>query len=142
MGYFKAVRSGGEISMRIADLLETAAPKEYTGANRVKTILECNDVLQGRADNISIGMLEEFLEQKCGACYPERVAELKQESWVCIVAAVPIAVTGFFQYNGLTFEQFAWAFTKSQILCAGPRVFQSENIYLTALERKGGHKHD
>ena len=62
--------------------------------------------------------------------------------WVCIVAAVPIAVTGFFQYNGLTFEQFAWAFTKSQILCAGPRVFQSENIYLTALERKGGHKHD
>lgn len=79
MGYFKAVRSGGEISMRIADLLETAAPKEYTGANRVKTILECNDVLQGRADNISIGMLEEFLEQKCGACYPERVAELKQE---------------------------------------------------------------
>ena len=79
MGYFKAVRSGGEISMRIADLLETAAPKEYTGANRVKTILECNDVLQGRADNISIGMLEEFLEQKCGVCYPERVAELKQE---------------------------------------------------------------
>ena len=63
-------------------------------------------------------------------------------SWVCIVAAVPIAVTGFFQYNGLTFEQFAWAVTKSQILCAGPRVFQSENIYLTALERKGGHKHD
>ena len=63
-------------------------------------------------------------------------------SWVCIVAAVPIAVTGFFQYNGLTFEQFAWAFIKSQILCAGPRVFQSENIYLTALERKGGHKHD
>ena len=47
-------------------------------------------------------------------------------SWVCIVA----------------FEQFAWAFIKSQILCAGPRVFQSENIYLTALERKGGHKHD
>lgn len=63
-------------------------------------------------------------------------------SWVCIVAAVPIAVTGFFQYNGLTFEQFAWAFIKSQILCAGPRVFQSENIYLKALEGKGGHKHD
>lgn len=63
-------------------------------------------------------------------------------SWVCIVAAVPIAVTGFFQYNGLTFEQFAWAFIKAQILYAEPRVFQSENIYLTALERKGGHKHD
>ena len=63
-------------------------------------------------------------------------------SWVCIVAAVPIAVTGFFQYNGLTFEQFVWAFIKSQILCAGPRVFQSENLYLKAIEGKGGHKHD
>ena len=63
-------------------------------------------------------------------------------SWVCIVAAVPIAVTGFFQYNGLTFEQFAWAFIKSQILCAGLRVFQSENLYLKAIEGKGGHKHD
>ena len=63
-------------------------------------------------------------------------------SWVCIVAAVPIAVTGFFQYNGLTFEQFAWAWLKSQILCAGPRTFQSENIYCKALARKGVHKHD
>lgn len=61
-------------------------------------------------------------------------------SWVCIVAAVPIAVTGFFQYNGLTFEQFAWAFIKSQFLCAGPRVFQSENLYQEALEWKGGKK--
>ena len=63
-------------------------------------------------------------------------------SWVCIVAAVPIAVTGFFQYNGLTFEQFAWAFIKSQILCAGPRVFQAENIYYTLLHRKGGMDDD
>ena len=27
-------------------------------------------------------------------------------SWACIVAAAPVAVTGFFQYNGMTFEQF------------------------------------
>ncbi len=37
-----------------------------------------------------------------------------------ILAAAPIAVTGFFRYNGLTFERFVWAFLKSQVLCAGP----------------------
>ena len=37
-------------------------------------------------------------------------------SWVCIVAAAPLAVAGFFRYNGLAFEQFAWAWLKSQFL--------------------------
>ena len=63
-------------------------------------------------------------------------------SWLCILAAAPIAVTGFFRYNGLTFEQFAWAWLKSQILCTGPRTFQSENIYCKALTRKGVHDYD
>ena len=27
-------------------------------------------------------------------------------SWVCIVAAAPLAAAGFFRYNGLTFERF------------------------------------
>ena len=57
-------------------------------------------------------------------------------SWACIVAAAPVAVTGFFQYHGMTFEQFAWAFLKSQFLCAGPRTFQSENLYQRALSGK------
>ena len=42
----------------------------------------------------------------------------------------------------MTFEQFLWAFIKSQILCAGPRVFQAENIYYTLLHRKGGMDDD
>lgn len=63
-------------------------------------------------------------------------------SWACIVAAVPVAVTGFFHYNGLTFEQFAWAFLKSQFLCAGRRVFRSENLYCKTLSRKGAHDDD
>ena len=62
--------------------------------------------------------------------------------WVCVLAAFPFALGGFFQYNGLTFEQFAWAWLKSQILCAGPRTFQSENIYCKALTRKGVHDYD
>ena len=57
-------------------------------------------------------------------------------SWACILAAAPMAAAGFFTYNGLTLEQFAWAFLKSEILCAGTRVFKAENIYYKALGRK------
>ena len=37
-------------------------------------------------------------------------------SWLCILSAAPLAVAGFFQYNGLTFEQFVWAFIKLSTL--------------------------
>ena len=57
-------------------------------------------------------------------------------SWACILAAAPMTAAGFFTYNGLTLEQFAWAFLKSEILCAGNRVFKAENIYYKALGRK------
>lgn len=77
MGVFQAVQSSSELSMRIADLLELAAPMDFHGANRAKTIRECNDVLQGRTD-MSIDMLGDVLEQKCGADYAGHVVELKQ----------------------------------------------------------------
>lgn len=35
------------------------------------------------------------------------VAGKETASWVCILAAAPVAVAGFFSYNGLTLEQFA-----------------------------------
>lgn len=57
-------------------------------------------------------------------------------SWACILSAAPVAVAGFFSYNGLTMEQFAWAFLKSEVLCAGNRMFIAENIYYKALGRK------
>ena len=63
-------------------------------------------------------------------------------SWVCIVAAAPLAVAGFFRYNGLTFERFVWAVIKSQILCAGPRVFRSENLYCKILNEKEKNIYD
>lgn len=63
-------------------------------------------------------------------------------SWACIVAAAPMAMAGFFHYNGMTLEQFAWAFIKSEFLCAAPRVFQAENIYCKALEGKGASLYD
>ncbi|WP_417083204.1 PrgI family protein [Evtepia gabavorous] len=57
-------------------------------------------------------------------------------SWACILSAAPMAAAGFFTYNGLTLEQFAWAFLKSEVLCAGNRVFKAENIYYKVLGRK------
>ena len=56
-------------------------------------------------------------------------------SWVCIIGAAPIAVAGFFQYNGLTFEEFLWAWFKTVFLMSGRRVWKSENYYLNELTR-------
>lgn len=63
-------------------------------------------------------------------------------SWVCILCAGPVAAAGFFSYNGLTLEQFLWAFVKSELLCAGGRVFTAENIYYAMLDRKGAYDFD
>ena len=57
-------------------------------------------------------------------------------SWLCVLATAPVAVAGFFSYNGLTLAQFAWAFLKSELLCAGGRRFVSENFYYNMLGRK------
>ena len=64
------------------------------------------------------------------------VAGKETAGWACILAAAPVAVAGFFSYNGLTLEQFAWAFIKSEFLCAGGRRFVSENFYYNMLGRK------
>lgn len=51
-------------------------------------------------------------------------------SWLCMVAAAPVAAMGFFKYNGLTVEKLVWAFIKSEILYAGKRVYKADNYYL------------
>ena len=61
-------------------------------------------------------------------------------SWVCIVGAAPVAVAGFFQYNGMNFEQFLWAWFKSTILLAGKRVWKSENYHVMLLEEEENKK--
>ena len=48
-------------------------------------------------------------------------------SWLCIVAAAPIAVAGFFKYNGMNFEEFVGAWLRSEFLAAGVRKFESTN---------------
>lgn len=53
---------------------------------------------------------------------------------VCILAAFPCALCGFFRYNGMTFEQFIIAFIRSELLYPKRLVFKSENLYAKALE--------
>lgn len=47
-------------------------------------------------------------------------------SWVCIVAAVPIAAAGFFRYDDLNFEQFLIAALESMALGSGWRLWMTE----------------
>lgn len=70
-------------------------------------------------------------------------------SWVCILGASPFAMMGFVKYNGMTAEQFVWAWLRSEVL--EPKVirFQSNNIYYEALkpelekkEKEGMKNHD
>ena len=49
--------------------------------------------------------------------------------WVCILAAFPFALGGFFQYNGMNLEQFLLAFFRSEFLTPKRLVFKSENMY-------------
>ena len=48
----------------------------------------------------------------------------------------PVAAAGFFQYNGLTLEQFLWAWLKSEVIMAGKRVWKAENYYEEAMKRE------
>ena len=52
---------------------------------------------------------------------------------MCILAAFPFAICGFFRYNGRYFEQFAWAFIRSELLYPQQLVYKSENLYAKAL---------
>ena len=70
------------------------------------------------------------------------VLDRETVSWLCIVGAAPVAAAGFFHYNGMTLEQFLWAFIKSEFLLAGKRVWRAENYYRQAMMRKGEHDLD
>lgn len=56
----------------------------------------------------------------------EPVLGRETASWVCIVAAVPIAAAGFFRYDDLNFEQFLIAALESTVLSRGWRLWTTE----------------
>ena len=50
-------------------------------------------------------------------------------SWVCILGAFPFAAMGFIKYNGMTAEQFVWAWLKSEFLMPKKLMFLPDNLY-------------
>ena len=54
--------------------------------------------------------------------------------WMCILAAFPFALGGFFTYNGMTFEKFLLALIRSELLYPPKLAFRSENLYAKALK--------
>ncbi len=55
----------------------------------------------------------------------EPVLGRETASWVCIVAAVPIAAAGFFHYDDLNFEQFLVAAMESVLLGRSWRLWKT-----------------
>lgn len=55
-------------------------------------------------------------------------------SWVCILGAFPFAAMGFVKYNGMSAEQFVWAWIKSEFLMPKRILFCPDNLYYEALK--------
>lgn len=58
-------------------------------------------------------------------------------SWVCILAAAPFAVAGFFQYNGLTFGQFPGLFSNPRSCAPGPECSGQRTFIVLPCPEKG-----
>jgi len=55
-------------------------------------------------------------------------------SWVCILCAAPFAAMGFIKYNGMTAEQIAWAWIKSELLTPKKLMFRATTLYYEAVK--------
>ena len=60
---------------------------------------------------------------------------LETTSWICIMCAVPFAALGFIRYNGMSAEQFARTWVRSEILFPKVLVYQSSNLYMDMIEQ-------
>ena len=56
-------------------------------------------------------------------------------SWMCVLGASPFAVMGFVKYNGMTAEQFVWAWIKSEFLMPKRVLFLPDNLYYEAMKQ-------
>lgn len=60
---------------------------------------------------------------------------LEMTSWVCILAAIPFALLGFVSYNGMTADQFAKTWIRSEILFPKVLIYRGSNLYMDVMEQ-------
>ncbi len=53
--------------------------------------------------------------------------------WICMLAAFPFAMCGFFTYNGMPAERFLQAVIRSEILCPRTLSYHPPNLYAEVL---------
>ena len=70
----------------------------------------------------------------------EPLLGLETTSWLCIVAAFPLAAIGFLKYNGMTAEQFIWAWIKDVFLTPGVLTIGNSNYYYAISEEAAGQR--
>ena len=58
--------------------------------------------------------------------------DLETLSWVCIFGAAPFAAMGFITYHGMTAEQFAKVWLRSEFTEPKEMKFEANNIYYEA----------
>ena len=54
--------------------------------------------------------------------------------WLCVLAAFPFAVCGFFTYNGMTLERFLMAYIRSEFFMPKRLLFRSNDLYVQLME--------
>ena len=71
--------------------------------------------------------------KRCGFCL-RPVLGTGEIGWVCILAAFPFALGGFFTYNGMTLERFLMAYIRSEFLMPKRLLFRTEDLYVKLME--------
>lgn len=61
------------------------------------------------------------------------VVGTSEVGWMCILAALPFAMGGFFKYNGMPAEKFVSAFLRSEYIMPKKLVFKADNLYAKAM---------
>ena len=96
--------------------------------------IRINKEIRGYTESVFFGLsLRQFVCALCAiaaavGCYfgLRNVLGTEATSWVCLVAAAPFAALGFVRYNGMTAEQFAMAWLRSELLSRKPLPYLKE----------------
>ena len=89
--------------------------------------MKINKEIQRYQESILFGL---SLRQMVFALLAIGVAEV---GWVCMLAAFPFAMCGFFTYNGMPAERFLLAVIRSEILCPRTLSYHPQNLYAELL---------